>query len=73
MPLRLAAFTTAGWLVSLASLIVAREVIRLAAVDIGNLAKIHAEATSIGGLPVFLFFAAANAAAIVWCIRAVTR
>ena len=73
MPVGLAAVTTAGWLVSLAAVIVVREVIRLAAVDIDTLAEIHAEATSIGGLPVFLFFAAANAAAIVWCIRTVAR
>ncbi len=71
MPTALAVLATAGWLIGLAGLIVLREAIRLATVDLDVLAEAHAEAAGIGGLPVFLLFAGLNAAAIVWCIRTV--
>jgi hypothetical protein len=73
MPTVLAIVATVGWVIGLAGLIVLREVIRLAAVDLDVLAEAHAETAGIGGLPVFLIFAGLNAAAIVWCIRTVRK
>jgi len=73
LPSGLATLATAGWLATLAGLVVLREAIRLATVDLDTLAELHAEAAGIGGLPVFLIFAGLNAAAIVWCIRMVAR
>jgi hypothetical protein len=73
LPTGLAAIATAGWLAALAGMVVLREVIRLAAVDLDTLAELHSDAAGIGGLPVFLVFAGLNTAAIVWCIRMVAR
>ena len=72
-PLPLLIAATAGCLVSLTSGVVLREVVRVSTVDIKALAAAHAEAATIGGLPVFLLFVAVNAAAIVWCIRTAAR
>jgi hypothetical protein len=63
--------TTAAWVVALLGVAVVREAIRLAAVDLEAGSELHDVALGIGGLPVFLLFAALNAAAIVWCIRTV--
>jgi hypothetical protein len=62
---------TGGWLMGLASLAVVREAVRLAAVDLVTAAESHTAALEIGGLTVFLVFAALNAAAIAWCIHMV--
>ena len=72
-PLPVLLTATAGCLVSLVSATVLREVVRVAAVDIEALATLHEEAASIGGLPVFLLFAALNAVAIAWCIRTAAK
>lgn len=69
----LAGLLTAGWLLGLLGLLVVREVIRLAAVDLEALLPQHERAAAIGGFPVFLVFASLSVAAIVWCIVAVRR
>ena len=62
---------TAAWVATLLGLAVARETIRLAAVDLATGEELHQTALGIGGLPVFLLFAILNAVAIGWCIRTV--
>jgi len=69
----LAWLLTAGWLLGLLGLLVVREVIRLAAVDLKALLPQHERAAGIGGFPVFLVFASLSVAAIVWSIVAVRR
>jgi hypothetical protein len=55
------------------SLNVVREVIRLANVDIAALATRHAEAASVGGFGVFVFFLIANSLLVFWLLRSVAR
>jgi hypothetical protein len=62
---------TAAWVAALLGIAVVREAIRLAAVDLATAGELHRTALGIGGLPVFLLFAAFNAVAIGWCIRTV--
>jgi hypothetical protein len=64
---------TLGWLVTLVSASVVREQMRVFKLDMEGLAPRHAEATQIGGLALFLAFAAINAAAIAWCVWIVRR
>jgi hypothetical protein len=69
----LALMATLGWAVWLAGILVVREVIRLAAVDVEALAELHARAATVGGLPVFLVSAVVTFAAIGWWVAAVRR
>lgn len=52
---------------------VAREAVRLAAIDVTSLLTRHADAAKIGGLGVFLIFTAINTVLIIWCFRIVTH
>lgn len=62
---------TAGWLAALSGLVAAREALRLASLDLVALAPRHAAAAAVGGLPVFILFAALATAALWWCVRLV--
>jgi hypothetical protein len=73
LPLPLLLVMTAGWLLSLIAGVVVREALRVISVDMPTLAAAHEEAATIGGLPAFLLFAAANAVAIGWCIRTAAK
>jgi hypothetical protein len=64
--------TIAG-IVTILGATVVREAVRLAAVDVSLLFEAHAAASRVGGLAVFLFFAAVNAGVIVWCVLLVRR
>jgi len=71
LPVLLAA--SGGCLVSLISGLVLREVVRVSTIDIESLAAAHQDAAAMGGLAVFLIFAAATAVAIVCRIRMAAR
>lgn len=73
LPLPVLLTASAGWLLALTSGVVLREALRATTMDLAALASRHADAASIGGLPVFLLFAVANGLAIAWCIRTVRQ
>jgi hypothetical protein len=64
---------TSGLALTMFSLLIQREAIRLAQIDISNLYARHAEAAQVGGLFAFLIFVILNSALIVWCIRLVAK
>jgi hypothetical protein len=51
----------------------AREVVRLAAVDLSRAAVAHARAAESGGIVAFFVFLVLNTALVVWCLRATRR
>ncbi|QDT54804.1 hypothetical protein Pan44_28420 [Caulifigura coniformis] len=61
------AMITAGCVATIGGMAVIREVVRLAASDLPAIEAHHREALNSGGLLLFLFFFAANAAVIIWC------
>lgn len=65
----LLAMATAGLVMTLTGMTVAREAIRLSQIPIATLYDQHAHAASVGGLPIFLLFCVINAGLIVYCIR----
>lgn len=67
------AVLAAGLAMTLVGMTVLREMRRLAAIDIDSLFSTHANAASVGGLNVFLFFFAVNAGLIGWCLATVRR
>lgn len=66
-------WVTGGLVLTMFSMLVQREAIRLAQVDISDLYARHAESAQVGGLGVFLLFLLINAAIIGWCIRQIAR
>ena len=62
---------SAGALLTLLGMTVAREAIRLTAIDITSLYDQHAAAAEKGGIEVFLLFFVGNIVAIAWCFRLV--
>ncbi|MSR57086.1 MAG: hypothetical protein EXS05_05375 [Planctomycetaceae bacterium] len=64
---------SAGWLLTVVGVSVLREGRRLAAIDVTALYDLHADAATVGGLAVFLVFAALNAGLIAWCLVTVRR
>ncbi|MCA9286772.1 MAG: hypothetical protein KDA22_16225, partial [Phycisphaerales bacterium] len=61
---------------SLATILAAtclREAIRVQSMDMDQLAPLHAHSARMGGLVVFLVFAAINAVLVGWCIRIASR
>lgn len=68
-----ATMATLGWAAWLAGVLVVREVVRLAAVDVEQLADLHAQAATVGGLPVFLASAVITFTAIGWWIAKVRQ
>jgi hypothetical protein len=58
---------------TLAGIAVARESLRIAAVDFTSLYQRHASAAKVGGLPVFLVFLTVNLGLITWAILLVRR
>jgi hypothetical protein len=64
---------SAGVLMTIGGTSVLREIRRLAAIDVTRLYDLHADAASVGGLAVFLFFAALNIGLIGWCLVIVRR
>lgn len=67
------AAASAGCLVTILGMSVVREGLRLTRIDLGPLFAQHEHAAAVGGLPVFLFFLAVNAALIAWAIVRVRR
>jgi len=67
------AIASAGAIATVLAVVVAREAIRLAALDLDALSAVHARAAGSGGLPLFLLFLVANTALIVWAVRLVRR
>ncbi|MBK8270147.1 MAG: hypothetical protein IPK83_18360 [Planctomycetes bacterium] len=68
--LQLASFGALG---TILGTLIARESIRISAIDFERLYSQHADAATKGGLLVFVAFAVVNAAAIAWCFRLVRR
>lgn len=64
---------SAGVVMTIAGTSVLREIRRLAAIDVTRLYDLHADAAKVGGLAVFLVFAALNVALIAWCLIIVRR
>ena len=64
---------TFGWLLTLISVSVIREAIRLSHIDITQLYANHAAAREIGGFEVFLLFAVINFGVIGFCVWLVRR
>ncbi len=69
-PRRLSVLSVAS-VVLITGVAVAREAIRLEAVDLSQLVEHHRQATQVGGLWVFVAFLLINTLGIVWCIRMV--
>lgn len=67
------ALVSAGVLATTGGMTVVREARRLAAIDISNFYADHAQASSVGGLGVFLFFAAVNILLIAGVVVLVRR
>ncbi len=64
---------SAGVLLTITGMTVARELVRLSRMDLESLYPRHAAALEKGGLVVFLAFFAVNAILIAWCFRLARR
>ncbi len=62
-----------GWMVSLLSISVLREAVRLARIDMSERRPYHAEAGAVGGFTVFILFTLINGLLIAGCIWLVRR
>ncbi|MBN1489583.1 MAG: hypothetical protein JXA69_06660, partial [Phycisphaerae bacterium] len=62
-----------GCVVTIFSISVIREAVRIAHMDMTALAPLHEKALSVGGLPVFLAFFVINAVLVAWCFLLVRR
>ncbi|HTL52054.1 MAG TPA: hypothetical protein VL860_05690 [Planctomycetota bacterium] len=60
---------SAGLLLTLCGMSVAREAIRLSAIPIAMLYDQHAHASTVGGFPLFILFMVVNALLIAYCIK----
>ncbi len=63
--------STAGASLSLLSVSVIREVLRVRAIDLASLSQRHADAATVGGFGVFLVAAVIVTLLIAWCVRLV--
>ncbi len=64
-------WVTLGTLLTLLTMTVVRETIRLAHVPIEDLFASHADSAQIGGMWVFLSFLVINALIVMWCLRGI--
>jgi hypothetical protein len=62
------ALITGGWVITLLSVSVVREIGRWSTLDVASLVARHQSAIEVGGLTIFLIFAVVNFAAIAACI-----
>lgn len=62
-----------GCVVTVFSISVIREAVRIAHMDVAALAPVHEKALRVGGLPVFLAFFVINAVLVAWCFVLVRR
>lgn len=73
LTLRAVAFISFGWVLTLVSISIVREIGRWSTLDAASLVPRHQAAAEVGGLSIFLIFAAVNGAAIAACIWMVRR